>query len=337
MNKHIGILSLAVVLAAFAGFLVFNKHQQQGSLEKGLMLEGLKSSAANIDRIEIKKAHGLDFNATQQDGQWVAAALDNYPVEQTKLAKLITAMVEARQLQAKTSKPDYFDRLGLRAISDQDSLATQVTLYSGSKSWSVLVGQRPERSSGQYVRLPKNNQAWLVDKAFELPFSDTDWLKQPVLPTAMQDIQQLEKLGEKGWIIRKQDKQQPHFELADLAADRKLTYPGVLDAAVSSVTGLNFEAIAAADTVDWSQADKTTFNVSLYNGDLYQLDIATVGNDHYLTVSSDSLQGYWQHRTYKISSFSFEQLNKGMEDFLQKASDNVPMSGAVIDEGEAPK
>ncbi|WP_416305647.1 DUF4340 domain-containing protein [Neptunicella sp. SCSIO 80796] len=338
MNKQIGIFILAVALAAVAGVLVMNKNNSSALPEKGVLLEGLKADVTKLDHIQIDKAQGLNFSAQLVDGQWLVAELNNYPVDQDKLSKLLKSLVAAQRVQAKTTKPEYFDRLGLRDISDQDSLATQVTLSAGTKSWSLLVGSSPERGHGQYVRLSGKNQSWLIDQNLELPMTDTDWLKQPILPNELQQIKQVQRVGKQGWTIEKSDPEQTNYTLVALPEGRLLKYPGVLNSVVTAISQLNFEQIQPNDEELWNSYTPTLqLIVGSEAGQSYTLELAELDDAHYVRFSSQQPGQYWQNRIYTISSFSAQQLNKSLDDFLQDEKSELPVSETVTDEGEAPQ
>lgn len=338
MNKQIGILVFAIVLALVAGVLVMNKNDAGALPEKGILFDDLKANVAKLDHIHIEKAQGLDFDTQLVEGQWLIAQMNNYPVDQEKLAKLLKGLVAAQKIQAKTSKPEYFDRLGLQDLSNQDSLATKVTLNAGQKSWSLLIGSSPDRGAGQYVRFPDQNQTWLIDQTLSLPLSDTEWLKQPILPAELQAIQHVQRLGEKGWEISKTDSEQTNFSLLNLPEGRLLKYPGVLNSVVTTIAKLNFEQTQPNDETLWQTFEPTLqLNITTFDGQMYTLKLAKKDDTHYLRFSADQVGKYWLNRIYQISSFSAQQLNKTLQDFLQEDKPELPMSETVTDEGEAPK
>ena len=182
MNKHIMVLSIVAIFTVAGG--VWLQYQDNvAPAQKDLLFADLLDSAAQIEKIGINNSSGNVFNANLDKGQWMAMvdlddASGSYPVQHSKLAELLRAFTSARLAEAKTAKPANYQYLGLQGLDETDSLASLVTFTTQGDSWQVLVGNQASIGTGNYVRLPKARQSWLIDQNIDLP---TDHAPAPQL------------------------------------------------------------------------------------------------------------------------------------------------------------
>ena len=343
MNGHFSkLIFLAVVVIAAAAVLL-HKQNDVAPPPTGLLLEDLAANAQSVDKIEISNAQGLLIEAKLQQGQWRLVNDNDYPAEQSKLAELVNSLAIAKRLQAKTTKAEYYSRLGLQDIAIEDSMATEVTLLTNSgKNWRILVGKTPANGGGQYVRISNDKQSWLIDQTLSVPLSLNEWLIQPILPESLAAFQYVERAGSDGWSVFKADAQQENYQLSNMPEGRELSYATVLNGIVSTIRSLNFEEKQLFDPQQWQQLTPVAeFNLTDFDGKRIHMLVAKDDNASYVHFSSDDVSGYWQQWQYQISSFSSEQLSKTLEDFLQQptvetdAEESIP--SIPMDEGESPQ
>lgn len=341
MNKQLGLLLLVTLIVVGAG--VWLTHQAQpGNQDPQALYVGGNKKAAGITAIQLHNSQGTLLQAELIDGQWMARFdqfATTYPLNKSALAEFIQSLTQARLIEAKTSKKDNYHHLGLEAIDNQDSLATQVSILSNDSivPWQVLIGNKVAGAQGTYVRKPQEAQSWKIDKTIAVPSNKFDWLKRPILELTAIDLAMIARTDSKGWSIARQE--DGEFALNGLPKGRELRYPGIINALVDSVLELDFEQLLPLGDEQWQKAKiisrlsiKTTTDQQL------QLKIANLENQYFVQFSSEQLQGYWSDWTYQISSFHAQQLTKNLEDFLAelpKASEtSEPM--AEVEEGDSP-
>ena len=148
-------------------------------------------------------------------------------------------MMRLKLVEAKTSKPKNYIRLGLQSIDSDDSMATLVTFKASDQSWQVLVGNKVTFGEGHYILKPEDAQSWRTDKTISLPIDKFSWLKQPILPFQEQDINSVSRVDSLNWQIAKSAS--GDFQLVNMPKDRELEYDSILNSIVSNLTSLNFE------------------------------------------------------------------------------------------------
>ncbi|MFT6898392.1 MAG: hypothetical protein ACJA13_002813 [Paraglaciecola sp.] len=346
MNKSLSILVFLAVLAVAAGYWVQSR-EVVPQADKAPLLPGLDTQANGITQIELSNASGVLFQAKRSNEQWLANVQDaqgqvigRYPVAKDKLGALVSALAEARQIEAKTAKKSNYHHLGVQDLTATDSLATLVSLRSDKLSWQVLVGNHATVGNGSYVRLPQSKQAWLVDKSLALPLTNNVWLKQPILPFEDADFSKIARVDQSPWLIQRADAN-AQFTLASMAQDRQLKYGGVLEAMAINLASLNFDALITPDTLQWNKlTDVVELNVTTFYGHSFTVELAKGNDKVYLRISSALTKDYWLQWIYVISTFAAEQLDKTQNDFLMPAPDDKPASitpaARAVDEGESP-
>lgn len=343
MNKQLGLLFLITVLALGLGVWLTQNVEHSAADSVVLFDKGFEK-VPEVTALELKNSQGNLLQAKLVDGQWMAKLNEvspMYPLDKSKLANFFNALVHAKLLEAKTSKKENYHHLGVESIDDMDSLATLVSLSINGESepWSVLIGNKVDSGQGNYVRRPTSLQSWKIDKTIELPDNAFAWLLRPALPLNETDIRSVSRIDRETWTIVKTDDDEK-FALETLPAGRELRYPGIVEAMVSSLLELDFEAVLPLDDARWQNAQviaKLSILTQDNQGILAQ--VALVDGDYLLQFSSEKMSGTWLNWTYQITSFTAQQLIKSNEDFLtalpEKAK-KVSSAKADIEEGESP-
>lgn len=359
MNKSLSTLVFLAVVAVATGYWL-QLTQVVPQTAKAPLLPDLDTQANAITEIELSNASGVLFEAKRTYEQWIATVQDDqgqavgsYPVAKDKLAALVSALAEARLMEAKTAKKTNYHHLGVQDLTATDSLATLVSLRSDKLSWQVLVGNHATAGNGSYVRLPQSKQAWLVDKNLQLPLTNKAWLKQPVLPFEDSDFSKIVRVDTSPWSIQRADAD-AQFTLASMPQDRQLKYAGILEAMAINLASLNFETLVPSANLQW---DKLTplveLDISTFYGHVFTAKVAKGEDKVYVRFISALTKDYWLQWVYGISNFAAEQLDKNPNDFLMQVSTDetgVITSGAkavdetdtitsgvrAVDEGESP-
>jgi hypothetical protein len=340
MNKQVSVLAAIAILAVGLGVWL-SQSTSKTSLDAGLVFDDLQKFANQLDSVEITNAQGVLLGAQKTGESWLASfdpEQSAYPVSHTKLADLVETMMRAKLIEAKTSKPKNYIRLGLQSIDIEDSLATLVTFKSGDKSWQVLVGNNVSFGEGNYVLKPESAQSWRTDKTINLPIDKFSWLKQPILPYQDQDIRSVSRVDDLHWQIAKSET--GDFQLVEMPKNRELEYTGILNSIVSNLTSLTFEEVFSADE-DFAQSLNvlTELEVTTIEYDIFQVVVSELEDKHFVKFSASDSPEYWQTFYFQVSNFSAQQLIKSLDDFLAEenaTTGNNDLIPEMIEEGDSP-
>jgi hypothetical protein len=187
-------LALLVVLGivALAGGWYFGTATtptEQTTLAGGtLMFPDLTPKLKDAARVEITHQGKQTVIEKRKDGAWGIASMHDYPVQETKLRGMLTALTELRLAEPRTSDPAEFSRLGVddpnNATSSADLL--QVVDTAGKPILAVIAGHRRVRSQGNapdeiYVRRPGENQSWLAEGSLQVDADPQQWLDRDII------------------------------------------------------------------------------------------------------------------------------------------------------------
>lgn len=186
-------LSILVILGAVAlgggwYFGTATKPPQQVAVDSGnLMFPGLTARLKDATRIEIVN-QGKTTTVALKDGRWGLAEREGYPIIDTKLRTMLTALTELRLLEPRTADPEQLRRLGVEDPDAKESKATLLRVLDGSGKpmVAVITGHRRVRTQGKvaeqiYVRRPGEAQAWLAEGALQVDSDPQLWLDRDVL------------------------------------------------------------------------------------------------------------------------------------------------------------
>ncbi|WP_088331737.1 DUF4340 domain-containing protein [Lacimicrobium sp. SS2-24] len=314
MQKHLFSLLLIGLLGLLAGYLLINAQNNQAELQSGPLLPELEEAAANVDKMVLLTAGGEKIEVLRDGDSWLMSSHGYYPVSTQKLADLLQDVVDARKLQPKTQRQEQLYRLGL-ASSEQGEPA-ELTLYTKTSDWKILVGNKPSSGLGHYVRFADSTQAWLIDQTLSVPVSAQDWMRQPILDMGVSSVLSIRRNDGTPWKVTR-DTAEGEFVLEQRDADEPLRYEGVLQNYVSTLMGLNFEERVDAEQGFWDSLNPAAdFTIELEDGRQISLALAKAEEQYYVSYSLESGTAYWQNSFYQISGFSAGQLLKGQADFM---------------------
>jgi hypothetical protein len=340
MNKHVPVLATIAILAL--GFGVWlSQSSSKYKFEADLLFDDLQGFANQLDSVEIKNAQGVLFRAQKLGDHWFATVNTEqsiYPVSRVKLADFVETMMRIKLIEAKTSKPRNYPRLGLQPIDIEDSMATLVTLTKNDCSWQVLVGNKVTIGKGHYILKSDDARSWRTDKTINLPIDKFSWLKHPILPYQEQDISSISRVDRLDWQIARSVS--GDFELINMPKDQKLEYGSILNSIVGSLTSLDFEQLIAVDE-NFTQSLKvlTQLEVSTTQENIFQVIVSELDGKQFVNFIPNGPSQYWQKWYYQVSNFSAQQLIKTLDDFLaeQPPTTNVSNHNShAVDEGDSP-
>jgi len=193
MNKKTLII-LALVTVVIIAVVWFNDRNADltdgrsanQSATSGLILPKLVDQLDQVGQVVIAKA-GSDPAVTLKlkDDNWTVAEKGGYAADVGKLRQQLRALAAATIIEPMTSKPDYYSRLGVQALTAADSKATAVRINSlaGEPLGKLLIGEAATRGNAKvgYARVEDADQAMLIDADFSIATEATDWLVKDIL------------------------------------------------------------------------------------------------------------------------------------------------------------
>ncbi|WP_428485070.1 DUF4340 domain-containing protein [Rhodopila sp.] len=286
-----------------------------------LMFPGLAPRLQKAAKVEITHQGKQLVIEKRPDGDWGIAAMHDYPVQQTKLRGMLTALTELRLAEPRTSDRAEYSRLG---VDDPNTAASTADLLrvvdaAGKPILAVIVGHRRVRSQANvpeevYVRRPDESQSWLAQGSLQVDADASLWLDRDVLNIPHDRIASV-VVGDKALVFGRVDGK---FALTQPAEHPKLE-DYKLDDVARALETLTFQAVKAdADAPDFdapgvdaghavfTTSDGLAVTVTLRHADKdLWARFAVTGGDR---AEAEKLTGRLAGWTYQIGAWKEQSL-----------------------------
>ncbi|MBK8307723.1 MAG: DUF4340 domain-containing protein [Gammaproteobacteria bacterium] len=276
-------LAVAVALVALMVLLVavFGRQQApESARENALWLPELKPALPELRKVALQSSTER-VTLERTEAGWGVVERSGYPVDFKRLEELLRALSQARLLEQKTSRPEYFSRLGLVDIEQPDSKAVLLELWSGAEQAlvRVLIGDPAESRNGRYVRAASGSETWLIDQSPE-PLTDAaDWIDRHFLDVDFSRVERVTRTvpGGNGFVAVRETPGAASLGVRELPTGRKPRYEGVFDGAARAVLSAEIEDVKPLQQSDFA-ADKTATTL-IETADGLGLEIGTIKDE----------------------------------------------------------
>jgi len=336
-QKSIVILALVAIVLVIAGVVA---SQQRGGEKKladgGLLAPDLRATMDKVADIRIVSRTGdavTQVSLQKKSDRWLVADR-NYNVDTQKLATLIEALAQAKRIEAKTSKPANYGKLGVNDPSNRSDGSGKLLRFlsaDGKPQLELVVGASAKERHGQYVRVASDAQAWLIDQPLQLPADATEWLDHRIVDIPAQDIVAVDF----GVLILKRTADGKELELNAIPAGRELTYPGVTTAAATALSQLQMHDVVAASTITldkpaatavFSRASSAITVRAFHQNDKNYLTLSATAADNADDATRkqvDAWNAAWQLWAFEVETFTYNKFVKSVNDFTKEIAKEV--------------
>ena len=153
--------------------------------------------AGRLDDVALVSvtADGATTTIRRGDKGWTVDQAGGYPADPAKIRELALALANTRLLEAKTAQAKLLPRLDLGDPIANKAASVLVKIEDKDKKAlaAVVIGKEkyglygPGRA-GSYVRRDGKDQAWLADRAIEVPKTALDWVAKQILDVPRDQI-----------------------------------------------------------------------------------------------------------------------------------------------------
>jgi len=208
----LGALAIGVVAYYFSG-------SQRSADTNNHLIPELANNLNSVTKFTITEAGNAVLSEVSKSNKgWVVDNRDGYAANKAAVRILFDNLAEAKLVEAKTSNPDNYTKLG---VEDIDNAKAQGVLFSVAglqESTDIIFGN--DGSSGkntQYVRRTGEAQSWLINKKLKLNTDVTEWLQKNILDIPPERIKSVQITH-------------PGGEVVNIANDGEDEYEYTLDA-----------------------------------------------------------------------------------------------------------
>lgn len=272
-------LAMAAALVALMAVLVmvFGRQQTPESTSRNaLWLPELQSALPQLRKVVLQSSSERVTLERTQAG-WGVVERSGYPVDFKSLEELLRAVSQARLLEQKTSKPEYFSRLGLVDIEQPDSKAVLLELWGTPEQAlvRVLLGDPAESRKGRYVRAASSNETWLIDQSPEPLTGAPDWIDRHFLDVDFARVARVTRTLSNGggFVAERATPEAPSLSVRELPAGRKPRYEAVFDGAARAVLSAEIEDVKPLQQGDFVAGKTVRTLIETTDGLALEIDV----------------------------------------------------------------
>ena len=228
----------------------------------GLLLPDLGEDLDRITRVSVTGA-GSEPVATLvrgEGGDWSIAEKENYPADVEKVRQTLISLAEARIVEPKTANPDFYNRLGVESVEDDNAGGVAVMLTGADTPVNVIVGDS-EGASQVYIRAADQAQSFLIDRDPEVGSEATDWLATEILAIPGSRMAQVTVTHPDGETVTvaKADSGQANFDVQDIPEGREVQYASVANVMGTVLSNLSLQDVEPLTGTD-AEVTRTQWN-----------------------------------------------------------------------------
>lgn len=307
-----------------------------------LLLPDLRAQVNDIEHVTITGAAEQPIaTLVRKRERWRVAEEHEYEADFERVLNLLRNLAEARQVEAKTSRPEWYARLGVDDISHEHAGGVRVA-FPDTELPALIIGHEAAGPGGRYVRLESEEQSWLIDQELDVPDTSLDWLERRVMDIPRADIESVLIRHPDGEVVqlRSADSENgtSQFVLWDVPEGREAEPAWQLAQVADGLANVRLDAVRPAGDIPddavralYVTREGLEFVVSLFSDDEsrhwahFQVtaDTPPLGEDEHLTgedsntlIDAVAVDGRLSPWFFMLPASKFESMTRRMEDLL---------------------
>ena len=336
--KQRTVIFFAVLFLLIVGFLLLDKAMWDPDITpESILLPDMIKHINAIDRIQVRTSENAWLLQGKQD-QWTMQEKDSYRVNFQHIQNLLVGMVDLRKLEAKTNDPERFFELHLNDVTMPEAKSIEFTLYVNNREVAALLVGKTRQSSQNpnltdaYVRIPGQNQVWLVRTVLKPQRDLIEWLDRRIIDLPRERIQEARIEGDNRKMIRifRSSSNEKDFSLFDIPDGYQVSQQFRVNDIGGLLEKLNFENVALAPPRQLSiqftveTFDKLVVKASTGNGEYRSYWVfeaeAMPDADETTRQEVQELNQRWSKWMYKLSVARLNTLETTFESLVEPES-----------------
>jgi len=334
MNRNT-LLTLAVVTAALLLIAILVSGPGRHTDESGaLLLPDLRSTLNEIDHISIVGKGGINIASLDKDEtQWTLAERGSYPVDLGKLRQLLITLADAIIIEEKTANPEFYDRLGVEDVAQEDASGHRIDLRGKTVNASIIIGNS-NSGTHTFARRAGEPESWLVSGLIELADDPVTWLDRDLIDIPATDIALVTITQPDSRVLQvvQISPEQPGFEVQNLPEGRELSYQGIAGTIGGALSNLTLDDVEAVTDAQPRQLDPVIARFETFDGLIVEVHSSEINdaikvqfkafvsenaaNSAAATEQADTLTARLAPWVYTLPAYQADQLVSRMDDLL---------------------
>ena len=290
--KSLAIMSMIAVVLIGGAWLV--SQQQARAPVKERLFPGLLAAINDVAELRISSQRGASTILRRGD-IWGVKEKHHYPADLGKVRETLLGLAELQILEAKTAKPEWHEKLGVRDVDVEGSVSTGVALKdaAGGTLAEVIVGQtRPagDQSGHQemFVRKPGNPQTWLVIGSLSVEPGPSEWLDRDALRIEPKRVKRVSVThpDRTRLTLKKATPDDLDYQVVDLPEGRDIQSQFTVNNIVSTIASLSFEDVRPKSDVSFDGHAVVVAALETFDGLEGTVTLLQRDEKNYVTVAA---------------------------------------------------
>ncbi|MBB5207396.1 DUF4340 domain-containing protein [Chiayiivirga flava] len=272
MTRH-KLVVLAVVAALGAAAALWSTQTRKPDTDVPAaqpLVPGLQEAINDVSALRIV-APGNNTVATIERGDagWTLKEKGGYAVDTAKVRDFLLSLAQARRIEAKTSNPELYARLGVADVAQGDATGTQIEIDGLAQPARLIVGENVQRGAGTFVREAGQAQSWQIDTNLAVERAPAKWLQPEIVdiaPSRVESVSIRHPEGAAIEIVQAPDDGAADFVLRTVPKGREPESEFAADAAAGLLSGLRLDDVAPAAQADPGETKVTTSTFVIDDG-----------------------------------------------------------------------
>lgn len=295
-RRNLAILGAAalIAMALAIGAIWQQSTLGEAAYEPTQFLPGFAKELRNAAHIRVTSKAGTFDVVFKPEKGWVVPQRGDFPASFDLVQRTLVGLAALQAIEPKTSRPEWFGRLGLETPPQGDGVLISVGNDKGTELASLIAGRAvdigdPSGAVGLFVRHKGENQAWLARSVFEARPAIADWLDKTVMNLDISRVQEVsvEPQGGTPFTVARAKPDVPDFTVAPLPAGKTVTDPAAPGGIASASTGFGFDDVRPAREIDFTAATHVT--TKTFDGLKVTVNVVHIGQDYWATLSAESV------------------------------------------------
>jgi len=258
----------AVVLLAAGVWLNAQRAREQGGMGGGAVFTDLKPALGDVTQIRLSKGDGSRTTLERRADGWTVVER-NYPADGAKVRELALNLAAMKVVEAKTSDPANYAKLGVEAPDSATAGSTLVEVVAGQKTWPLIVGHGAEGRS-LYVRKPAEKASALVEPSVSVDPDQKRWIDRQLTDIRGDSVHDISVRPASGpaYQLTRAKRGDTDLALSPVPKGRTAASAMAINGQADALTAFHFDDVRAAPTTAPASLDRATFRT--FDGQVFE-------------------------------------------------------------------
>ncbi len=267
---------LGIITVALIGTAILMSQQKETVLPQTgqPVFPGLMSKINEVSELVVN-VQSETMTIVRDGESWNVKEKDNYPANMGKIREVLIGLGELKILEAKTKKPELYEKLGLENVEAEGSISTGVTLKdsAGTTLAEVIIGkQRPFKGNPSqdevYVRKVGDPETWLAIGKLSIEKNLSEWLDKDFLEVEPKRVRRVRITHPDNTtlVLEKENPDDLDFKVTNLLEGEEIQSQFSVNHIVSTVTSLSLDDVQPNSEISFEDESVVTATFETFDG-----------------------------------------------------------------------